>query len=235
MMLDKNFLSAASELLSPAMGTENVGPFLYSLVGMIRPQKILEIGAGYTSLFLLQALSDNVAVIDSERTAGATDNDFRLSSFYQRPYEPVLHSIDNSVHPESTASKVTAAAKKLNLDGLFNLHEADFQGYAARIPASDQPFDLIWFDCGNLTYFQNFATEYFPRVNQNGGLVAMHSLATNMHGQLFMHALKLKQSTVNFHDFEILSLPEPHKIRQNSITMIRMTSRSQLTLHSVEP
>ena len=41
------------------MGTENVGPLLRTLVQMIRPQRILEVGAGYTTPFLLDGLKAN--------------------------------------------------------------------------------------------------------------------------------------------------------------------------------
>lgn len=36
-----------------------MGPLLYSLLRFLKPVKCLEIGAGYTSAFLLQALEDN--------------------------------------------------------------------------------------------------------------------------------------------------------------------------------
>ncbi len=234
-MLDQEFLESIADCYSPAMGTENVGPLLYALARMTRPQRVLEIGSGYTSLFLLKALKDNASAIEQERSAPTSDADFRLASFYKSDFKSVLHSIDNNIHPDSTASRVAAAADRLDVSGPLQMHEADFQGYAEKIPAGDQPFDLIWFDCGNLAYFQSFAQEYFQRVDQNGGLVLIHSLATNMHGQLFMHALKLKQATANFNDFEIVTLVEPHKMRQNSLTMIRMTAQAHLTLHSVEP
>ena len=41
------------------MGTESVAPFLRSLVRMIRPYRILEVGAGYTTPFLLEGLESS--------------------------------------------------------------------------------------------------------------------------------------------------------------------------------
>ena len=35
------------EFFRPGMGTENIGPLLRALVQMIRPNRVLEIGAGY--------------------------------------------------------------------------------------------------------------------------------------------------------------------------------------------
>ena len=47
--LDENFSNIV---------TENVGPFIYSTIKTIRPKKILEIGAGYTSIFFGHALKE---------------------------------------------------------------------------------------------------------------------------------------------------------------------------------
>ena len=44
----------------PGYGTEKVGPFLASLEGLARPQRILEIGMGYTTPFLLNSLKDKL-------------------------------------------------------------------------------------------------------------------------------------------------------------------------------
>ena len=46
------------------MGTENVGSLLRALVQMVRPQRILEIGAGYTTPFLLDGLKANEELFD---------------------------------------------------------------------------------------------------------------------------------------------------------------------------
>ena len=54
------------------MGTENVGPLLRTLVQMIRPQRILEVGAGYTTPFILDGLKANEEGIEGtpEREIG---------------------------------------------------------------------------------------------------------------------------------------------------------------------
>jgi len=44
-------------------GTEKVGPFLGSLIEMVRPQKILEVGFGYTTPFLIESLKNNLIFI----------------------------------------------------------------------------------------------------------------------------------------------------------------------------
>jgi hypothetical protein len=35
---------------------ENMGPLLYTLIRFTKPRRILEVGAGYTSIYILQAL-----------------------------------------------------------------------------------------------------------------------------------------------------------------------------------
>ena len=52
------------EFFRKGMGTENVGAFLRSMVMMLRPKRVLEIGAGYTTPFLLEALINNERVFD---------------------------------------------------------------------------------------------------------------------------------------------------------------------------
>ena len=59
------FLRAAAPLYNLHMGAENMGPMLYALVRFTKRVLVLEIGAGYTSLFLLQALHDNARELDA--------------------------------------------------------------------------------------------------------------------------------------------------------------------------
>ena len=69
------------------MGTENVGGFLRSMVMMQRPKRILEIGAGYTTPFLLEGLINNERVFD--------DGNLSESYFQNYIYDAKLVVIDN--------------------------------------------------------------------------------------------------------------------------------------------
>ena len=55
------FLRACRSAHDAHMGCENMGQFLYALCRFVKPSRVLEVGAGYTSLWLLQALADNEA------------------------------------------------------------------------------------------------------------------------------------------------------------------------------
>ena len=53
-------------------------------------------------------------------------------------------------------------------------------------------------------------------------------LATTQH-------MLLRQATDAFNKYELLSLLEPHKLSQNSLTMIRMTSALLTPIYSMHP
>lgn len=56
------FLDAVLSELTPFQhlsGTEHVGPLLYSMIRMLRPENVVEFGTGFTTPFILQALKDN--------------------------------------------------------------------------------------------------------------------------------------------------------------------------------
>lgn len=55
-MYNPAFIEAIEPLYDMHMGAENMGPMLYSLVRFTKPTTVLEVGAGYTSIFLLQVI-----------------------------------------------------------------------------------------------------------------------------------------------------------------------------------
>src|SRR5439155_9930248 len=105
------------------MGTERVADLLYALVRFTRPRRLLEIGAGYTTPFILQALADNVcdhrkevAQLELKRLGQQSKNaDMLLEDHYLTTYDPHLVSIDDLSHRRETASDVPAVAEKLGI------------------------------------------------------------------------------------------------------------------------
>ena len=61
----RRFLEMCRPLHAQHMGCENMGPLLYSLIRFVKPRRVLEVGAGYTSIWILQALADNDAELAS--------------------------------------------------------------------------------------------------------------------------------------------------------------------------
>jgi predicted O-methyltransferase YrrM len=240
-VIGQKFRDAARALESPKMGTEAVAPLLYDLVMLHRPRRILEVGGGLSTLYLLKALADSTMRGEAERglieQGGVEQEGSLLDPVYHNvlPRPAQLHMIDNLVHANTTAGKVIEVARSLGIDAPLRVHEADFIGYADKLPKDEPPFDMVWFDCGTIEYFQHFRRAYWPLVSRNGGLILIHSLATNFHGQMFLSELKLEQATKSFSDFELLTLIEPHKRRQNSVTMVRLTGTLHTQIHSVMP
>jgi hypothetical protein len=76
---DAGFLRACRPLHVQHMGCENMGPLLYALTRFVKPRRILEVGAGYTSLWLLRALADNDAELEACSQALAADG-YKVSS-----------------------------------------------------------------------------------------------------------------------------------------------------------
>lgn len=233
-MFDEKFISQTFDLKSPSMGTEVLSPLLYNLIMFERPRKILEIGAGLTSMYILKALFDCDKRIEEERNNLSPDT--LLNPFYFNNIRPAkLHVIDNLTHDKTTANKVFQKSQDLGFEHLLKFHEADFTDYADKLPKEELPFDLIWLDCGNLNYYDIFKQLYFPLVNKNGGLILIHSLVTNLQGQLFLKNLKLEQATVGFNRYELINILEPHKVRQNSLTMLKVTQNEQVNIFSTHP
>ena len=74
------------EWYTPGYGTEKVGPFLIGLMEMARPQKVLEIGFGYTTPFLMEGLKNNFEL----HWDGNCDPEFMKTK-----YDPRLVVIDD--------------------------------------------------------------------------------------------------------------------------------------------
>ena len=240
MPLDQEFLAVAQKAYSPTMGTENMAPLLYSLARFTRPRNVLEIGAGYTTLFLLQAMSDNFndysseveKVVALEKSQHENKNqEFRDAfpllrlPYYKDSFTPMLHCVDNMSHPDTSAHEALEGAKALGIDRYLKFHRENSQDFIARLKDKPMQFDMLWLDAGNYFSYLEYARDLFPFVNPDGGHILIHSTETNMEAKAFVRSLKLKQATVDFNNYELIGLLEPHKFRQNSVMIIRVTSR----------
>lgn len=128
------YLERVRPLYDLHMGCENMAPQLYSMVRFLKVQNILEVGAGYTSIFLLQALHDNQLEIENLaklNRAGQCSIDKqpycvgqKLEEIHKR--KSILHCVDHMGHAHTTANKVLEIAKDLNIDSHLQLHDIDF-------------------------------------------------------------------------------------------------------------
>src|SRR5215472_4603928 len=134
--LDKNW----------SMGVELVSPLLHSLIRCTKPRSVLEVGAGYSSIFILQALADNLEehrerqhllkghVRSDQHTGmrrllkGRHPLPLARPEYYGQDYSPVLSIIDDVSHPATSAREVESIAAQLNLSPLLRFHKGDFRG-----------------------------------------------------------------------------------------------------------
>ena len=233
---DEAFAVEAAKLFRAGMGTEHVAPLLHGIIRMTRPRRVLEIGLGYTTLFLLDALAK--ARTDQRRDrallADATPDRARRTLLNDRivdtDYQPRLIGIDDFSLQGSSVHAVAAAAETLGLAQLLTLMRGDFRTVASQIGKSDLPFDMIWYDCGGAEDYADFLRLYWPLLSPNYGLLGLHYTYGQLEAgrALFMrptnalNAIKREQGALgNTARFEVLSLLEPHKLRQGSVTLVR--------------
>ncbi len=249
-MLSQTFWDEVARLNNPGLGTEHVALLLYSIVRMTRPQSVLEIGQGYTTPFLLQALHDNIEEYEEDRCrllqphSGDPRLEVLCADAHERDYAPSLLAVDDLSDLESTAVEVPRVITSLGLDRLFRLHAGSFRGLTSTLAPPTVPFDFVWFDCGGPEEYGDFLSEYWTHIQPNGGILLLHytywHLPTIRHrrdgapmspGTLepsaMLREIKRQHARLGLGaSFEVASLVEPHKSRQGSVTLLRRISEA---------
>ena len=239
-MYSAEFRSAVEELRVPGMGTENVGPFLASLIQMIRPERVLEVGMGYTTPFLAGALAQAERLADEERLALSAKTEQRLASgetldenwllehpalaapeAYLEPYRPRFAAIDDLSIEESSAGRVQDVLRRIGLDDRVTIVNSDVRNAADKLPADFAILDFAWVDAWECLFFFD---HFWERVNPDGGIVAMHYLMTYPEGEALLEYLHAFQQA-HPGEMEIINLLESRKLMQNSVTVLRKTSK----------
>jgi predicted O-methyltransferase YrrM len=245
-----DFAAALAMVASPRMGTELMGPLLHSLVCSVRAAAVLEVGGGTTTLYLLDALAENARRHESElrmleakqrlydpswtgdegaaeRDGGAlltwleADPPLALPEYYTQPYRPRCVSVDNLSSPFSAASRVREAAARAGLAHLLDQRCCDFRDVPSVAEDPEEVFDLAWFDCGGYGEYRDFLDLYWDKVRADGGMLVLHYTLTVPNHERVLAELQSQRETGVRGEFEMLSLLEPHKLMQNSVTLIR--------------
>ncbi|ONI91072.1 hypothetical protein ALI22I_09830 [Saccharothrix sp. ALI-22-I] len=241
------FRAAVEGLRVPEMGTEAVAPLLADLVRFTRPQRVLEVGMGYTTPFLAAALADverraeaeSAALAAKTRAHGAQlDQDWLHRDpallnpgFYREPYRTTLVAVDNLSIPDSSAGRVRDTLADLGLADRVTVVNADLHECRDLLPAEVLPIDLAWVDAWECLYFFD---EFWDLVNPDGGLVVMHYLMTYPEGEAILdYIAKVQQARPG--EFEFMNLLEPHKLVQNSLTVLRRTTAGRTRTSHAEP
>ena len=231
-----------------------MGPLLYSLVRFTKPPAVLELGAGFTSLFLLQALADNAAELAAASAATASMSAHTMpwltpafaasggaeTAAAAAVAASALHVVDNCAHEHTSAHRVASAAAALGIAARLTFHDADALDDAlpSLLAPSQRHFGLIWIDLGAAHRLRALVDAWWPRVDPNGGALLVHSTLTNDAGRAWVahmrramqrgaetdadaDAAAAAEPGFDYGQFEMLSLLEPHKLLQNSVTMLR--------------
>ncbi|MFD7667727.1 hypothetical protein [Streptomyces sp. NPDC059788] len=236
---DREFRDAVERLRVPGMGTEAVAPLLANLVHLLRPRRVLEVGMGYTTPFLARALSEVEELIAEEaaglarktapyvREGSALDDAWvdaepalLVPSSYREPYQPRLVAVDDLSMPDSSAGRVSEVLGAFGLEDLVTIVNADLRSCVPLLPADLVPVDLAWVDAWDCLYFFE---ECWDLVNPDGGVVALHYLMTYPEGEAVLDYIA-ESGRLRPGEFEFLNLLEDHKLRQNSLTLLRRTS-----------
>jgi predicted O-methyltransferase YrrM len=222
------FLSHTSSLYNPHMGVENLGPFLHSFLRMTKKRQIVEIGAGYTSLWILQALKDNDEELEQIQKLQKTgqckllDIDWTVNSAINELIgEPArLLCVDNCEHQKETATGASAVAKSLGLDSYIEFRKGD----AFDLDLGVDTVDALWCDFGVGARMSEFMESAW-RCIRPGGFLLCHSTITNQNTRAWLNAIRQRQSKevtgIEPDEYVELSLLEPHKRYQNSVSIIQ--------------
>lgn len=237
-MVSEEFEREVARLARPEMGTERMGPLLHALVRSTRARAVLEVGMGYTTPFLAHALESNR--LDFERARKMLVNKTRKMArlgdrwlveapaladpgYFVAGYQPSLTVIDNESANGSSARRVGGVLRRLGLDRHLTIARGDFRDLQGALAAAERRFDFVWFDCGGYQEYRDFLDLYWDLIDENGGILVLHYTLTNLSMGAVLQALKLRQATDRFNDYELLSLLEPDKMEQNSCTILRKT------------
>ena len=144
---------------------------------MCRPCRTLEIGAGATTLFLLQAAAENIfeSEIDRNIAFGKYDHETRLALLRKAevaiPYSPTVISLDKLPENHPKIEPLLKIARKREWSNILNYRSLDFRGAATRLLSPGEAVDFLWFDCGGPRYYIDFLREYWPLLNENDGIL----------------------------------------------------------------
>ncbi len=226
--ISPTFLNHIRSLYNPHMGVENAGPLLYALIRFTKIQNAVEIGAGFTTPWILQALRDN----DAEMADIKELEDSGNCKLLNYPFTPKgivenlfakrssLLCIDNCLHQRETATGAAVVARTLGLSEYLEFVMGD--AYDMQFEA--ESIDLLWCDFGVGSRMKDFAKGAWKSIRP-GGFLCCHSTLTNLGTRTWLEAVRQQaeeaETGIPQGEFVEISFLEPHKVYQNSITILQ--------------
>lgn len=147
-----------------------------------------------------------------------------IPSFYLKPYKPQLYTFEVLPDSDPYVEKLQALVKDLNLDDYFSMHCASrVLDYTKFIPEERMPIDFAWNDFGNK---KRFFDETYDAIKGDGGIMAFHNTTNSEkdHQEDLDDVFAEIRDKLKAGEAELLTLLEPHKFTQRSLTVIRKLS-----------
>ena len=164
--------------------------------------------------------------------------------YYVKSYKPIHICIDDFSVENSNAKLVLNELKKNNLLEQIFLIKSDFRKKSKEIQDKFGKINFIWFDCGGPLEYQDFINEYWSIVEKDGYLIFHFTFSYTFEISNFENNSKykmgkmIKNENYNFiyekikndlylflnkkkMKYEVISIIEPHKQRQSSITIVK--------------
>jgi predicted O-methyltransferase YrrM len=216
-LVNKNF----TNLLPNNFGTENVSLVLYSLIKTCRPKNIIEVGTGYSSLFISKAIEDiKNESFDVELQNTLTED----SAIHTNNYNPKFTIIDNF----QMTTSITNTEQVLKQENLYSNITFINQDIFEFLKTNNEVFDFVWLDIGSGQEYSFLFSEFYKNLPPNG-IIVIHSTLGNLAGRLFESETRLMKHYD--HSFEMMSFEEPHKTIQNSFTIVK--KRGDYKIYSI--
>jgi hypothetical protein len=239
MPLTDEFLARCGQIQDRGMGTENASHLLYAMVRMRRPRAVLAVGLGYSTLFILKALADNVADqrYDTAVLSGAIDDPIRQELLL--PYTddlddsvPLLYGIDDGSEGFDRIEAWHRCVEDTGLSRHVRFYNQRYQDFC--LDALESPVEFLWLDCGHQLDYPNLMNKFWPVLREDNGLCAVHYtyVDIDLHydgtrrnviiGGAPLNAMRRQLFGLDSRArFELLSIVEPYKRRQGSVTLLR--------------
>jgi hypothetical protein len=142
-------------------------------------------------------------------------------AFYIHMGKPHLYSFEEQDEEHDYAQRMKNAAEKLNLGDWFSYLSGE-RVLADALPPDAVPIDLAWNDAH---HYKEFFEAFWPALNPKGGLMIFHNTVSRKYNWDAIQWMKAKRSLAK--DMEVITLPEIHKLDQNSCTILRRTTQYQ--------
>jgi predicted O-methyltransferase YrrM len=218
---NKVFLHHLESISTPHVGMESLGLLLYSFVRFTKARKVVEIGLGCASLWILQALRDNDNELQQNRQLGKDRECLMHDTTWDAPdKEPASLFCVASCKNRNVPTGASALAKTLGLEEYL-----DFQvGDAMNLELGPASVDLLWCDFGPEYRMSDFCSSAWKCLRPGGYLIC-HSTLTHPGTRAWLEAVRQNkdQSITGLPSDEYveLSLLEPQKSYQNAIAILQ--------------